>query len=132
MNNPTLEGFRIAIPALDAASDSQVLFYLKLAAKSLNHTRWDDLYEEGCYFFAAHFLSLDMLAQKSVDGTGGIAASAGATVSTSKTVGSVSISETKGGTAGNSFVEAGDYNQTTYGQRYYRMVQIVGAGGAVV
>ena len=130
----SVEGFRTAIPVLtkDLVPDGQVEFYLRFAAKSLNKARWDDLYEEGAYFFAAHYLTLDLEAAKAKDGTGGISAGAGAVVSVSKSVGGVSKSESRAGAAGASYAEAGDYNSTIYGQRYWRLVQIVGAGGMVV
>lgn len=130
----TVQGFRKAIPAHteELVPDEQVEFYLRFAAKSLNKARWDDLYEEGAYFFAAHYLTLDLDAAKSKDGTGGMSAAAGAVVSSSKSVGGVSKSESRAGAAATAYAEAGDYNDTIYGKRYWRLIQIVGAGGTVV
>lgn len=130
----TVEGFRLAAPALPETlvPDARVEFYLRLAAKRLDKERWDDLYEEGAYFFAAHYLTLELDSAKAKDGTGAISTAAGAVVSSSKSVGGVSKSESRAGAAATANPAAGQWNLTWYGQQYWHWSQLVGAGGTVV
>ena len=134
----TIAGCRLAMGVFPESlvPDGRVEFYLRFAAKSLNEERWGELYEEGAYFFAAHYLTLDLEAAKSGDGSGGISAAAGPVVSESesKRVGGVSktVIKNRAGAAAAAYAEAGDYNDTVYGKRYWRLAQLIGAGGTVV
>lgn len=130
----TVQEFREAFPQFtdELFPDGRVRFYLTLAGKSLSAERWDDLLPEGMGLFAAHYLTLEREAAKSKDGTGGIAAAAGAVISSSKTVGGVSKSEGRAGTVATANLNAGHWNDTIYGKQYWQMVQLVGAGGTVV
>lgn len=131
---PTVQAFRESFPQFteELFPDGRVSFYLKLAAKQLSRERWDDLWDDGCCLYAAHHLTLEREANKAKDGTGGIAAAAGAVISSSKSVGGVSKSESKAGTAATANLNAGHWNDTIYGKQYWQMAIIVGAGGAVV
>ena len=79
----------------------------------------------------AFYLSL---AGKAADGTGGMDAAAGPVTSQTKTVGSVSKSESRGGAAasGSANVNAGHWNDTVYGKQWWQLAMIVGAGAAHV
>ncbi|SBV95538.1 conserved hypothetical protein [uncultured delta proteobacterium] len=127
----TVQGFRESFPQFteELFPDGRVSFYLNLAGKQLDRARWDDWWLEGCYLHAAHDLTLEREAIKSKDGTGGITAAAGPVVSTSKAVGGVSKSEGRAGTASSDDPEAGEYNLTWYGKKYWKMRHMVGAGG---
>lgn len=127
----TVQGFREAFPqfAEDLFPDGRVQFYLTLAGKSMSVERWDDLLPEGMGLFTAHHLTLEREASKAKDGTGGINAAAGPVIGASKTVGGVSKSESRAGTAASGDPAAGEYNLTWYGQKYWGMRQLVGIGG---
>lgn len=126
-------GFREAFPQFTAElfPDGRVRFWLTLAGKTMDKERWDDLYEEGVGLYVAHHLTLEAAAGKAKDGTGGMDAAAGPVTSQTKTVGSVSKSESRGGAAasGSANLNAGHWNDTTYGKMWWQLAQIVGAGG---
>jgi len=130
----TVQEFREAFPQFteELFPDARVRFYLTLAGKSMSAERWDDLLLEGMGLRVAHFLTLEREATKAKDGTGGINAAAGAVVSSSKSVGGVSKSESRAGAAASGEPSAGQWNLTIYGQQYWQMAQLVGAGGTVV
>ena len=61
-------------------------------------------------------------------------AAAGPVTSQTKTVGSVSKSESRGGAAasGSANVNAGHWNDTVYGKQWWQLAMIIGAGAAHV
>lgn len=126
----TVQGFRESFPHFteELFPDARVGFYLKLAGKQLDPERWSDWWIDGCHLHAAHNLTLEREAAKSADGTGGMAVGAGPVVSASYAVGGVSKSESRAGAA-SATPAAGQWNLTVYGQRYWDMAQLVGAGG---
>lgn len=128
--------FREAFPQFspDLVPDGRVAFHLRVAGKLLPAARWGDLLEEGQGLYTAHQITLELEADKDAAGTGGINAAAGPVTSETKTVGGLSHSTTRTGAAaqGNALAGAGQYNLTTYGQQFWALVQIVGAGGMVV
>ena len=127
--------FREAFPQFTAslAPDTRVQFHLPGAGKLLPATRWDELLEQGLGLYVAHQLTLELEALKSQDGTGGIDAAAGPVTAETKTVGSMSHAVTRAGASGqgSALVNAGQYNNTIYGQQLWQLMQIVGAGGLV-
>lgn len=127
----TVFGFRESFPQFteELFPDGRVGFYLKLAAKQLSRERWGDIWEEGAHLYVAHFLTLEKAASRAKDGAGGMDAAAGAVVSRSKTVGGVSVSESRAGAAATANLNAGHWNDTVYGKQYWQLVQLVGAGG---
>ncbi len=129
-----VQEFRESFPQFteDLFPAARVEFYLRLAAKQLNPERWEDLLPEGTGLFVAHYLTLEREAQKDKTGTGGIGAAAGPVTAESKSVGGVSKSVTRAGPTATTNVAAGQWNLTIYGQQYWQLVQIVGAGGTVV
>lgn len=131
---PAVQGFREAFPYFteERFSDARLSFWLKFAMKQLPEKRWEELWDEGCYLFMAHYLSLEALAGKSAAGTGGVEAAAGAVVSSSKSVGGVSKSESRAGAAATGDQAAGQWNDSIYGRQLWQLICIIGAGGTVV
>lgn len=131
----TIEDFRASFPHFteDIAPDARVRFFLALAEKQLPPERWGDLLDDGIALLTAHNLSLEAEIVKDKTGAGAIAAAAGPVTSESKTVGSMSKSVSRSGAAGQgtSLAGAGNYNATIYGQQFWQLAQIVGAGGIV-
>lgn len=132
----SVAGFRESFPQFAEAlfPDGRVAFHLSLAGKAMSEEKWEDLYEEGICLYAAHHLTLEAAAMKAADGTGGMDAAAGPVTSQTKTVGSVSKSETRGGAAasGSANVNAGHWNDTVYGKQWWQLAMMVGAGAAHV
>ena len=130
----SVQGFREAFPQFteELFPSARVGFYLTFAEKQLSFERWDTLWVEGCYLHTAHNLTLEQVALKNTDGTGGVDATAGTVVSVSKAVGGVSYSETKAGSASTANPMAGEWNLTWYGQKYWQLCQLLGVGGLVV
>ena len=71
---------------------------------------------------------------KAADGTGGMDAAAGPVTSQTKTVGSVSKSESRGARPRPEAptVNAGHWNDTVYGKQWWQLAMIIGAGAAHV
>lgn len=130
-----VDGFRADFPQFtpELVPDARIRFHLAVAGKLLPAARWGDLLAEGMGMYVAHQLTLELEALKSADGTGGINAAAGPVTGETRTVGSVSHSVTRGGAAaqGTALANAGQYNATVYGQQFWQLAQIVGAGGMV-
>lgn len=130
-----IEQFRAAFPQFtpELAPDARVRFHLAVAGKLLPAARWGELLDEGMGLYAAHQLTLELEAGKTGDGTGGIAAAAGPVTAETKTVGGMSHAVTRAGAAaqGSALTDAGQYNNTVYGQQFWQLVRIVGAGGCV-
>lgn len=128
--------FRIAFPQFtpDLAPDARVRFHLTVAGKLLPAARWGELLDEGMGLYAAHQITLELEAGKAGDGTGGIDAAAGPVTGETKTVGGMSHAVTRAGAAaqGSALTDAGQYNGTVYGQQFWQLVRIIGAGGCVV
>lgn len=109
----------------DKYTDQTVQLYLNLAFASLSPTAWGQFYVQGMELFAAHHLVIDARDQQ-VEVTGGTAGNATGRVS-SKGVGGASVGWDSGSTAER---DAGWWNLTTFGTRYFRLVRLVGMGGA--
>lgn len=112
--------------------DPQVQFWLDQAEKQLPATRWGDLLDMGVMLLTAHRLTLAAAAAKAADGTGGMDAAQGGIVSEAKTVGGINKSIGRAGAAATGDVNAGQYNDTSYGKQYWALVQSVGVGGMVL
>lgn len=122
-----LATFRTDFPEFaDSATypDATVTFYLTLAQKMLTTPNWDSqVIDYGQALFIAHHLAI---ATKD-----GQASSAGAVpgkvegVQSSKSVDRVSISYD---TNAVTLTDAGFWNMTSYGIRFYQLARMVGAG----
>lgn len=118
-------------PAFNDSSrytDAAITFYLALAYAMMNVDRWgasgspNSLLDFGATFMTAHYLSLD--AAVSAGGSPGVPGS-GVGVLSGGTVDKVSFTRDVASTA---VADAGHWNSSTYGQRYYQMMLLVGAG----
>lgn len=107
--------FKVRYPEFNTETDQRVQLFLDEAIPHLDQARWDDLYVQGLGLYVAHSLALAN-------------ADVGADIGneTNVKVGDVSLSKDS------SIVKAqmdNEFYRTTYGQRYWRMAQMVGAGG---
>lgn len=103
--------------------DSAITYWLKVAGLLLNACRWQDMLDVATELFVAHNLVLERQAQKSAAGGAAPGLSTGPV--SSKTVGPVT--QAYDTTAGiNS--DAGHWNLTTFGTRFYQLMQMFGAG----
>ena len=125
--------FREAFPNFAESADARVKFFIALAERLLPSARWGDLREDGIALYVAHNLTLEAEISKDKSGAGAINVAAGPVTGESKTVGSMSKSVTRAGASaqGTSLLNAGAYNSTVYGQQFWQLVLIVGAGGFV-
>jgi hypothetical protein len=121
---PDIGGFRAAFPAFIDTSvypDARVQFWLNLALKLLNRSRWGNLYDEGVYLFAAHGLTMENNSLKSGDSGAG-----GAVTSESQSIDGMSYSLSFDTSA---YTGSGQMSATIYGQQYLDLVRVIGAGG---
>jgi len=121
----TIAGFRAIFPQFSAVPDSTVQFYLDLAVKQVGKARWEacNLYEEGVYWLAAHYIQL------SIDAENG-----GGTVSgpaSSKRVGDVQVSYQTFNIDGMTTLDM-FYESTIYGRTFLAWMRLVGVGAVVV
>ena len=108
--------------------DSSVLMFLNLAAVLLaNQCRWASLLTIGTELVTAHYLVLQArdLAAAAAGGVPGTPTG----LQTAKSVGDVSVSYDYSRTT---MEGAGFWNLTTYGQRFWQMARMIGAGGLQV
>lgn len=101
--------------------DSQVTFWLTQAGKLLRAERWADDLDLGTELFVAHQLVIGARNQKN----GGSGAGGAVAPISSKTVDKVSVSYDTGSV---SMTDAGFWNGTNYGQRFWWLLQMAGAG----
>lgn len=118
--------FKARYTEFSTLSDATVQIYLSDAELELDEGRWGTLYDRGLAALAAHFLALAQ--QSAAAGTGG-----GGAVGpvTSKSIGDVSVSY-GWSNSGSGSATSDYYNSTTYGQDYWRLVQIVGYDAVAV
>jgi hypothetical protein len=126
----TPTSFRADFPEFSdttAYPDSGVNFWITVAGKLLNPRRWQDMLDIATELFVAHNLVLERQAQKSA-ATGAVPGLSTGPVS-SKTVGPVT--QAYDTTAGIN-QDAGHWNLTTFGTRFYQLMQMFGAGAIQV
>lgn len=122
----SMQAFREALPLFADSNkyeDWMVTFWLDVAEKVHNADRWGDLLPAGIQLYVAHHIVADYnMAREAARGgsvgmrTGVISAESGDKVSASYDVG-------VGSEAG-----AGHFNTTKWGQRWWALAQIHGAG----
>lgn len=118
----TEQNFRAIFPEFADRNkylSAAVQFWLTNAQAQINLAAWGNSYSEGVYLYTAHQLAVAGSAGKS----GGAGPASGPIAS--KAVGSVSVSYD---TSSTSESDAGFWNLTNYGKRYYRLVRMFGAG----
>lgn len=106
-----------------AYPDSGVTYWLMIAGLLLNVQRWQDMLDVGTELFVAHNLVLERQAQKSA--ANGAAPGVSTGPISSKTVGPVTQAYD---TAAGINQDAGHWNLTTFGTRFYQLMQMFGAG----
>ena len=104
--------------------DAQVQFGLDISSVCLSPYRWGSLLQVGVELMTAHQLALSQRAMQG-GAAGGAPGAAGGLVS-NKSVSKVSVGYDVNVTA---MEGGGPWNYTTYGQRFYWMMRIVGIGG---
>lgn len=118
---------RAAFPEFASATDypdAQVQVWIDLAGNMLNADRWDALLDMGTMLFTAHYLTIGLQDQKSAAAGGATGKVTGP--QTAKAVDKVSASYD---TAATTYQDAGFWNMTSYGVRFWQMLRMVGAGG---
>lgn len=123
----TVASFRQALPEFADGSvfpNFQVEFWLAVAAKLVNSSRWGTLTDTGIYLFTAHNITLEQRAARTA-ANGGIPGETPGIVN-NKSVDKVSVGYD---TSAGSETEAGHWNLTIYGTRFIRMSRMMGAGG---
>jgi hypothetical protein len=117
--------FRADFPAFkdpEIYQNATLTMYLTAAGNLLPACRWGDLWTIGQELWAAHFILLDKIDEKSVEKGSGTPAGP----LTSKSVGQVSASYAE--TAMEK--DAGHWNMTGFGRRFIRFARLAGMGGS--
>ena len=126
MSSVTVAQFRGDLPAFkdsNVVDDPTIQFWLNFADQFHDTDRWGTWITMGIEMFTAHHASLDAEAQGD--------AARGLPPGFSKGVlNSESVDKASAGYDTSSVLDpnAGHWNLTIYGQRYYRLVKMVGAG----
>lgn len=123
----TTADFRTLFPEFNDATkypDALILAYLRIGVQFISICRWMDSWSFGVCLFAAHELVMGLIATKT-GASGGIPGLSTGIVA-SKSVGPVSKSYDTGFAK---YDNAGYWNLTTYGQRYWYFVGLFGTGG---
>lgn len=126
----TVASFRASFPEFSEQTvypDATVEFWLGLAGRLLRPAAWLDLLDDGTMLFVAHNLVLAGSAARAA--TSGSAPGIASGAVSSKTVDKVSVSYD---TAGAMIEGGGQFNLTTYGQRYLQLERVVGMGGTQI
>lgn len=126
----TVASFRASFPEFSEQTvypDATVEFWLGLAGRLLRPAAWLDLLDDGTMLFVAHNLVLAGSAARAA--TSGSAPGTASGAVSSKTVDKVSMSYD---TAGAMIEGGGQFNLTTYGQRYLQLERVVGMGGSQI
>lgn len=122
----TIASFRTAMPAFANTakySDAMVTTWIAIASQLVNADRWAGLTDTGIMFYAAHNMILE--AQAAADGAKGLSPGGRVGILTSKGADGISAGYDVS-TA--SEKDAGAWNLTVYGTRYYRLSKMMGAG----
>jgi polyisoprenoid-binding protein YceI len=104
--------------------DAQVQIWIDMAGTMLSVDRWDTMIDMGTMLFTAHYLTIGSQDQKSAAAGGAPGKVSGPM--TSKAVDKVSASYD---TSVTTYQDAGFWNMTSYGIRFWQMARMVGAGG---
>ena len=105
-------------------SDALILAYMNVGVQFVSICRWNTSWMFGVCLFAAHELAMGLLASKTAAAGGVPGISTG--IVSSKSVGPISKSYDTGFAK---YDDAGYWNLTIYGQRYWYFVKLFGTGG---
>jgi len=111
-------------PGTGAYTDARIQIWITVAEKFLTSSRWDTLIDLGTALFVAHYLVLDGTNQAAAQVGGSIGQTTGPL--SSKSIDKISAAYE---TAAVTFENAGHWNLSTYGIRFYGLMRMVGAGG---
>lgn len=123
----TTTDFRNFFPEFSDATkypDALILAYMNVGVQFVSICRWMDSWSFGACLFAAHELAMGLLASKTATAGGVPGISTG--IVSSKSVGPISKSYDTGFAK---YDDAGYWNLTTYGQRYWYFMNLFGTGG---
>lgn len=118
--------FRTDFPEFaDAAryTPTMINFWSGIGEKVISSDRWGELFNQGLELFTAHNIVL-AAGNKGAAAAGSIPGQAGGVVQ-HKQVGSVNVNYD---TASAMELDAGHWNQTTYGRQYIRLARLIGQG----
>ena len=104
--------------------DALILAYMNVGVQFVSICRWQNSWKFGVCLFAAHELAMGLLASKTATAGGVPGVSTG--IVSSKSVGPISKSYDTGFAK---YDDAGYWNLTTYGQRYWYFINLFGTGG---
>lgn len=122
----TIAQFRDKLPAFEDSNkypDSSVQFWLDVAVKMHNAERWGNMLDTGIVLYTAHHVVGDALA--AMEGARGGAPGMRGGMIASESGADVSVSFD---TTSASEKDAGHWNSTVYGRRWYRLSRLFGAG----
>lgn len=111
----------------DCYPDYAVEFWMNVGVLMVNASRWGELTAFGIEMFVAHNLAIEQMNAQGA--AGGNAPGRAYGPMTSKSVDKVSAAYD---IASVSLKDAGAWNLTTYGTRFYQLRQMMGAGGIQV
>lgn len=104
-------------------TDSLIDGWIAIATLSVNPCRWLQQTNLGIGLYVAHEITIEANNIRAANNGGTPGTFAG--IANNKTVGSVTVGYDTTSTAEK---DAGYWNTTTYGKKYYRLVRIFGAG----
>lgn len=120
-------GFRTAFPEFASEDDYPTVWIsplLLISTQLVSEERWADLYDYGRYLQAAHRLVLRKRQANTAEAGGTPGQSSG--MLSAKSLDKASMTFDTSSTAEEG---AGWWNTTTYGQEYWRLAMMFGAGG---
>lgn len=123
----TAASFRVAFTEFTSITvypDAMVNFWLAVAVKQVRACAWQDQVDLGIMLYVAHNCVLEAQANKAA-ATGGFPGGNTGSIN-NKSVDKVSVGYDTNVTAEEG---SGNWNLTTYGQRFIRMSRLFGAGG---
>lgn len=116
--------FKQHFPEFAEVDDGSILFWSGLAEGMVRREAWREMWLYGVELYTAHHLWLALADSQGKPQTGGGYIQGGAI--TAKSVDKVSVSfDVSQGAETN----AGFWNETRYGRRFYRLLLLFGAGG---
>lgn len=103
--------------------DAKITLWASVAPYLLDPTRWGNLYELGQELFIAHNVALDGMSQQDASRTGLVGFAKGPVTQEGGDKVSVSYAAAQA-----MLPNAGHWNMTTYGQRYWMLLNMAGMG----
>lgn len=118
-----IDQFRSDFPEFADYPASTIKFWSDVGEKLISKDRFGGLYDQALALFTAHNIVLAANNDRA-DAAGGLPGTATGVVE-NKSVGSVSVAYDNTQTVE---LDAGHWNQTTYGRQYIRLARMIGAG----